>query len=59
MLFLGILKGVYFTSISSTSKIKVASGGITPPAPWLPYAKCEGITKRALSPTLSNWMPSS
>jgi len=44
----------YFTSINSTSKINVASGGITPPAPALPYAKSLGITKRALSPTLSN-----
>ena len=26
----------YFTSINSTSKIKVACGGITPPAPAAP-----------------------
>jgi hypothetical protein len=29
----------YLTSINSTSKIKVASGGITPPAPLEPYPK--------------------
>ncbi len=29
----------YFTSINSTSKIKVAFGGITPPAPLEPYPK--------------------
>jgi len=47
------------TSINSTSKIKVAFGGITPPAPLSPYAKLDGITKRALSPTLNNRIPSS
>ena len=29
----------YFTSINSTSNTKVASGGITPPAPLEPYPK--------------------
>ena len=29
----------YFISINSTSKTKVALGGITPPAPASPYAK--------------------
>ena len=33
--------------MSSTSKINVAFGGITPPAPWAPYPKSLGITKRA------------
>jgi hypothetical protein len=30
------LYGIYFTSISSTSKMSVAFGGITPPAPLSP-----------------------
>jgi hypothetical protein len=29
----------YFTPINSTSKINVASGGITPPAPREPYPR--------------------
>lgn len=53
MLFL-IINSFYLTSINSTSKINVASGGITPPAPREPYPKKEGITKRALSPTCNN-----
>ncbi len=35
-IFKFILGACYFTSINSTSKISVASGGITPPAPALP-----------------------
>jgi hypothetical protein len=31
-----VIKCVYFTAINSTSKIKVAFGGITPPAPDAP-----------------------
>ena len=33
MLLKYVLNRCYFTFISSTSKISVASGGITPPAP--------------------------
>jgi hypothetical protein len=33
---LGFVIVDYFTEISSVSKIKVAFGGITPPAPRLP-----------------------
>ena len=47
------------TSINSTSKIKVALGGITPPAPLLPYAKWGGIIKVAFPPTFNNEIPSS
>ena len=32
-------KASYFIPINSTSKTKVALGGITPPAPASPYAK--------------------
>lgn len=38
-------------STSSVSKISVASGGMTPPAPRLPYASSGGITNRRFSPT--------
>jgi len=34
-----IMNSAYFTSINSTSNTKVASGGITPPAPLEPYPK--------------------
>lgn len=37
--------------ISSVSNINVASGGIVSPAPALPYAKSDGITKRRFSPS--------
>ena len=49
----------YLAPTSSTSKTNMASGGITPPAPALPYAKSDGITNRALSPTCNNCRPSS
>ena len=42
---------------SSTSKIKVAFGGITPPAPEGPYARFAGITSVALAPFFSNEIP--
>lgn len=34
-----IINADYFTSINSTSKIRTAFGGITPPAPLSPYPK--------------------
>jgi hypothetical protein len=45
------LNKIYLISISSTSNIKVALGGITPPAPFSPYAKFDGMIKVALPPT--------
>lgn len=39
VLFEKYFNDTYFTSINSTSKTRVASGGITPPAPALPYPK--------------------
>ena len=39
--------------------IKVASGGITPPAPCAPYPRWLGITKRAPAPFFNNKIPSS
>src|SRR4029078_3232037 len=50
---------VYFTSSSSTSKISVAFGGITPPAPRSPYAICGGITSVRCPPTFMPATPSS
>src|ERR1044072_5629984 len=41
----------YLTSSSSTSKRRVAFGGMTPPAPWLPYPSCGGIVSVRLPPT--------
>ena len=49
----------YLTSINSTSKINVALGGITPPAPLSPYARFDGIIKVALPPTYKYEIPSS
>ena len=50
---------VYFISTSSTSNIRVAFGGITPPAPLAPYARSGGIINVAFDPTFNNEIPSS
>ena len=49
----------YLISTSSTSKIKVEFGGITPPAPDEPYANSGGITRVAELPFFSSISPSS
>ena len=49
----------YLTSINSTSNIRVAFGGINPPAPLSPYAKLAGIINVALPPTFKYDIPSS
>lgn len=41
----------HLTSSSSTSKRSVAFGGMTPPAPRLPYPSCGGIVSVRLPPT--------
>src|SRR5262249_41207748 len=46
-------------SSSSTSKISVASGGITPPAPRLPYAMSGGMISVRWPPTFIPATPSS
>src|SRR5436309_1974025 len=49
----------YFTSSSSTSKISVALGGITPPAPRSPYAIADGMINVRWPPTFMPITPSS
>ena len=49
----------YSADMSSTSKIKVALGGITPPAPLAPYARSGGIINVAFDPTFNKEIPSS
>jgi hypothetical protein len=44
---------------SSTSKMSVAPGGMTPPAPRSPYARLAGITSLRLPPTFIEPTPSS
>jgi len=47
-------------STSSTSKINVAFGGITPfPAPTDPYPRSLGITNLAFDPLFNSWIASS
>src|SRR2546426_1159898 len=54
-------QAAHFTSIptSSTSKMSVAPGGITPPAPRSPYPRCAGIISLRLPPTRIEPTPSS
>ena len=51
--------GSSIISINSTSKIVVAFGGITLPAPRLPHPNSGGIINVAFAPTFSSWIPSS
>ena len=46
-------------SSNSTSNIRVALGGIKPPAPCSPYPNLEGIMNLALAPLFYNIIPSS
>src|SRR5690606_23584695 len=47
------------TSRSSISKTSVAFGGMTPPAPRGPYARCDGMTRRRCPPGCMPTSPSS
>ena len=46
------------TSSSSTSNRSVAFGGMSPPAPWLPYPSCGGMVSVRLPPTFMPATPS-
>lgn len=54
-----VLCNFYLTDTNSVSNTRVALGGITPPAPLLPYPSFEGMISLYLDPTFIKAIPSS